>query len=86
MERRGKGGGPDNVRVLRLTPERALRRAARRFLPEATGECPRCGSRFVGREPAFVHCRYCGAMARVAGASLADQELFEIRSGLRSAS
>ncbi len=36
-------------------------------------------------EPAFVHCRFCGKIARLANASLADQELFEIRSGLRLA-
>ena len=51
-----------------------------------TGKCVKCGSTFVAREPAFVHCRYCGKMARLAGASLLDQELFELRSGLRIAS
>lgn len=73
-------------RVLRVTPERALQRAARRFLPEPLDRCPKCGSTFVGREPAFLHCFYCGKMARIANASLPAQELFELRSGLRLAS
>lgn len=73
-------------RVLRVTPERALQRASRRFLPEPLDRCPKCGSTFVGREPAFLHCFYCGKMARIANASLMAQELFELRSGLRLAS
>ena len=48
--------------------------------------CAKCGSTFVEREPAFLHCRYCGTLARIPKASLADQELYEIRSGLRIAS
>jgi hypothetical protein len=69
--------------VMRLSPEVALARAAKRFLAEPTTRCPKCRSAFVGLEPAFLHCRCCGAMARIAKASLADQELFELRSGLR---
>jgi hypothetical protein len=38
-------------------------------------------------EPAFVHCRFCGSLSRRVGAgSMLDQELFELRSGLRLAS
>ena len=51
-----------------------------------TRQCAKCGSSFVTHEPLFVHCHYCGAMVRVAAASLVDQENFEIRSGLRIAS
>jgi hypothetical protein len=72
--------------VLPLTPERVLQRAAKRFVDEVPDRCAKCGSTFVGREPAFIHCFYCGKMARIANASLLDQELFEIRSGLRLAS
>jgi hypothetical protein len=48
--------------------------------------CPKCRSTFVMREPAFLHCHYCGAMTRIPDGSLAQQELFELRSGLRLAS
>jgi hypothetical protein len=58
--------------------------AARAATP-ANG-CVKCGSVFVVREPAFVHCRYCGNMARIPSGSLLEQELFELRSGLRLAS
>jgi hypothetical protein len=75
-----------NPRVVYLVPERGLERATRRFLLERTDRCAKCGSGFVTHEPLFVHCHYCGAMVRVAAASLIDQELFEIRSGLRLAS
>jgi hypothetical protein len=73
---------------VRLTPEHGLARAAKRFLPRAAADgcCTKCGSAFVGREPAFVHCYYCGAMTRIADASLLAQEVFEMRSGLRMAS
>jgi hypothetical protein len=84
MERANVRAG--NVRVLRLTPELALKRAARKFIDQSETRCPKCGSAFIGREPAFVRCRYCGKLARIAGASLLDQESFELRSGLRSAS
>ncbi len=50
------------------------------------GACGKCGSTFVSREPAFLHCHYCGSLARIASGSLLEQELFEIRSGLRLAS
>ena len=74
------------TKVILLTPERVLERAARRFLPERTNTCPRCGSAFIDHEPAFIHCRFCGNLARIANASLVDQELYELRSGLRLAS
>ncbi len=73
-------------RVIRLTPEHTLRRAAKRFLAEPGTHCPKCASTFVRREPAFIHCRFCGNLARIANASLVDQELYELRSGLRLAS
>ncbi len=75
-----------NPRVVYLVPERGLVHAAKRFLTERTDRCAKCGSSFITHEPLFVHCHYCGAMVRVAAASLLDQELFEIRSGLRLAS
>jgi phage FluMu protein Com len=74
-----------NGRVIPLTPERVLARAEKAFLAEPAARCPKCDSTFVGREPAFLHCRHCGKLARIAGASLATQELFELRSGLRIA-
>jgi hypothetical protein len=71
---------------LTVTPERMLERAARKFLANPGDACDKCGSTFVVREPAFVHCHYCGKMARIANASLGAQELFELRLGLRLAS
>ena len=73
-------------KVVLLTPERVLQRASRRFLAERTAACVKCGSIFVDHEPAFVHCRYCGCIARIANRSLLEQEEFELRSGLRVAS
>jgi len=69
-----------------LTPDRVLARAARRFLTERTNTCGKCGSCFIDQEPAFIHCRYCGTIARIANRSLLEQEEFEMRSGLRAAS
>jgi hypothetical protein len=74
------------TKVVLLTPERMLERAARRFLAERSATCVKCGSAFVDHEPAFIHCRYCGAMMRIANRPLAAQEEFELRSGLRVAS
>ena len=68
------------------TPEGMLDRAARKFLTQPTDRCVKCGSAFVAHEPAFIHCHYCGSMARIANASLGAQELFELRLGLRLAS
>jgi hypothetical protein len=79
-------GRPGRVVPLALTPERGLERAARTFLQGPGNACGKCGSTFIVREPAFVHCHYCGKMARIANASLGAQELFELRLGLRLAS
>ena len=78
--RRGK------VVTLTITPERMLERAAKKFLPHPTDACVKCGSTFIVYEPAFIHCHYCGKMARIANASLGAQELYELRLGLRLAS
>jgi hypothetical protein len=77
---------PPAPKVVLLTPERVLERASRQFLAERTSACVKCGSTFIDHEPAFIHCRYCGAIARLAHRSLAAQEEFELRSGLRVAS
>ena len=79
---------PTRLRVitLNITPERHLERASRKFLTDPSNRCVKCGSTFITREPAFVHCHYCGTMARIANASLGAQELFELRLGLRLAS
>ena len=53
---------------------------------DGTPRCVKCDSIWVVLEPAFIHCKYCGAMNRITNASLAAQEEFEIRSGLRLAS
>ncbi len=77
---------PATAQVVPLTAERFLESAAKRFPAERPDRCSKCGSTFIKHEPAFVHCRYCGKIARLANASLADQEIFELRSGLRIAS
>jgi len=69
-----------------LDPELVLERAAKRFLPQPLDRCIKCHSTFIGHEPAFIHCYYCGKMARIANASLFLQEEFEMRSGMRAAS
>jgi hypothetical protein len=86
------GAAPNGTLVRRpakvvslLEPELVLERAARRFLPQPIDRCVKCNSTFVGREPAFIHCFYCGKMARIATGSLLAQEEFEMRSGLRIA-
>ena len=76
--------GPAKV-VSLLEPDLVLERTARRFLAQPLDRCVKCNSTFVGREPAFIHCFYCGKMARIANASLLAQEEFEMRSGLRIA-
>jgi|GraSoiStandDraft_16_1057320.scaffolds.fasta_scaffold3623585_2 hypothetical protein len=67
------------AQVVRLHHPRPL------LAPDAD-RCPKCDSGFVTREPAFLHCRFCGNMARIASGSLLDQELYERRAGLRLAS
>jgi hypothetical protein len=69
-----------------LRPERFLMKSAKRPLQARTSRCTKCDSSFIEHEPAFVHCRYCGNLMRVAGASLLEQQLYELRSGLRVAS
>jgi hypothetical protein len=81
-----KAGTRGRVVTLTITPERMLERAARRFVKDPSGACVKCGSTFIAYEPAFIHCHYCGNMARIANASLAAQDLFELRLGLRLAS
>jgi hypothetical protein len=75
----GKAVGP-TAQVVPLRPPRPI-------LPADATRCPKCDSAYVTREPAFLHCRFCGNMARLASSSsLLDQEIFERRSGLRIAS
>jgi hypothetical protein len=69
-----------------LDPDHVLERAAKRFLAQPIDRCVKCHSTFICHEPAFIHCYYCGKMARIANASLFVQEEFEMRSGLRAAS
>jgi len=69
-----------------LDPDIVLERAAKRFLAQPSDRCVKCHSTFICHEPAFVHCYYCGKMARIANASLFVQEQFEMRSGMRVAS
>ena len=69
-----------------LDPDIVLERAAKRFLAQPLDRCVKCHSTFIGHEPAFIHCYYCGKMARIANASLFLQEEFEMRSGMRVAS
>ncbi len=76
----------DDGRVIQILP-RALREAMAFKHVDVPGDCcGKCGSTFIAYEPAFVHCYCCGNLARIAGASLLAQELFERRSGLRLAS
>ncbi len=70
-------------RIVRL-PLRAPRPGDR--FDRRLDHCVKCSSTFIEREPAFLHCRYCGSLTRILGASLVDQELYELRSGLRLAS
>jgi hypothetical protein len=59
---------------------------ARSVVTRDTDRCPKCKSVFIEREPAFLHCKYCGNMARIVDGSLMDQDVHERRSGLRIAS
>ena len=74
------------AKIVRLVPRRLLERVARAQAGEGTGGCHKCGSLFVEIEPAFIHCRYCGSLSRIRGASLLAQEEWELRSGMRLAS
>lgn len=86
MDRARHGSARTAEKVIRLTPEHALQRAAKRFVSDTTSQCPKCGSTHVGREPAFLRCRCCGKLARIADAPLTEQAQFELRSGLCLAS
>ncbi|MBI1845640.1 MAG: hypothetical protein HY294_10115 [Candidatus Rokubacteria bacterium] len=81
-----KPATPGGAVIVRLTPERRLERAMTLTGARPADRCAKCGSRFVRREPAFIHCFYCGATARLPHGSLEAQEIFERRSGLRVAS
>jgi hypothetical protein len=74
------------AKIVRLVPRRLLERVVRAQAGDGTGGCHKCGSLFVEIEPAFVHCRYCGSLSRIRGASLLAQEEWEMRSGMRLAS
>jgi hypothetical protein len=74
------------AKIVRLVPKRLLEQVARAQAGHGGRGCIKCGSLFIEIEPAFVHCRYCGTMARIRGASLLAQEEYEMRSGLRLAS
>jgi hypothetical protein len=77
---------PEPPRIVRFVPRRLLERVARAQAGEGGGGCHKCGSLFIEIEPAFVHCRYCGSLSRIRGASLLAQEEWETRSGMRLAS
>ena len=68
-----------HAKIVRLVPRRVQ-------AGDRAGGCHKCGSHFVEIEPAFVHCRYCGSLSRIRGASLLAQEEWEMRSGMRLAS
>ena len=75
-----------HAKIVRLVPRRLLERVVRGQAGESGGGCHKCGSLFVEIEPAFIHCRYCGSLSRIHGASLLAQEEWEQRSGMRLAS
>ena len=77
---------PEHAKIVRLVPRRLLERIVRGRAGESDGGCHKCGSLFVEIEPAFIHCRYCGSLSRIRGASLLAQEEWEQRSGMRLAS
>jgi hypothetical protein len=83
-----KSGVPGAGRpgVVALAGRRRERDTGRQAVNDGVIRCPKCESAWVVLEPAFIHCRYCGALNRIPHASLAAQEEFEIRSGLRLAS
>ena len=74
------------VKIVRLVPRGLLERVTGAQPSPSAGGCVKCGSLFLEIEPAFIHCRYCGSLSRIRGASLLAQEEYEMRSGLRLAS
>lgn len=80
-----EAAGARPARVIVLPPERVLAAHRKKLLVRRTDRCTKCSSAFVVQEPAFVHCCYCGHMMRIIGASMSEQEVFELRSGLRLA-
>ena len=75
-----------HAKIVRLVPRHLLERVVRAQAGDSPRGCHKCGSLFVEIEPAFVHCRYCGSLSRIRGASLLAQEEWEMRSGMRLAS
>ncbi len=76
---------PEHPHVVEFLPILRERVAHGATAPDGLN-CAKCGSTFIVREPAFIHCRYCGSMHRIPAGSLLAQEEFELRSGLRLAS
>jgi len=76
---------PKRVATTRSATVYSLR-GAKRARQDSGDRCAKCDSTYVVREPAFLHCRLCGSLARLAKGSLLAQEEFELRSGLRLAS
>jgi hypothetical protein len=74
----------DGARVIDLLPARGADRRWKTVVDKRVSACTKCSSTFVQHEPAFVHCRFCGNMMRVAGAAVMEQDTYEMRSGLRS--
>jgi hypothetical protein len=72
------------ARVIDLGHARPVDRRPKPAAPERVSRCTKCTSTFIEHEPAFVHCKYCGNMMRVAGALFLEQDTYEMRSGLRS--
>jgi hypothetical protein len=74
--------GAVRAKIVRLVPRRLLDRVRAAKGEPDRGGCHKCGSHFIEVEPAFVHCRYCGSLSRIRGASLLAQEEYELRSGV----
>jgi hypothetical protein len=85
-ETKTTGSHGRDARVVHLSPARVRARAARKSAEGEAAGCAKCGSLYVAREPAFLHCRCCGSLSRIPTGSLLEQQLFEMRSGLRLAS
>jgi hypothetical protein len=84
--RRASERAAAHAKIVRLVPRRLVERVARALAGQPGGGCVKCGSLYIEIEPAFIHCRYCGSLSRIRGASLLAQEEYEMRSGLRLAS